>query len=205
MHSHADTANRIAWRLCKTFFGENVADSGHIKHLARFLLKCNFDLKKAVETILRSKLFFSDNNLKTQIASPTDFAISTIRALELFSPPPSTVKLAWQIDEMGQRLFEPPNVFGWKGGRSWINTRSLLSRRRFAQVASTGKLHREKKHHCAKTMASNHKITDAHQASFFEQLLLGYSVAKHKSNQHSIENLQTWVVERLASADAQLQ
>jgi hypothetical protein len=29
---------------------------------------------------------------------------------------------------LGQELFNPPNVAGWSGGRSWINAASLLGR-----------------------------------------------------------------------------
>jgi hypothetical protein len=29
---------------------------------------------------------------------------------------------------MGQELFEPPDVKGWRGGRSWVNSSRLLTR-----------------------------------------------------------------------------
>jgi hypothetical protein len=34
---------------------------------------------------------------------------------------------------MGQQLFAPPNVKGWEGGRSWLNTATILARSNFAQ------------------------------------------------------------------------
>jgi hypothetical protein len=39
---------------------------------------------------------------------------------------------------MGQELFNPPNVSGWKGGAAWANTATTLSRYNFA--AQVGKL-----------------------------------------------------------------
>ncbi len=33
---------------------------------------------------------------------------------------------------MGQELFNPPNVAGWHGGRSWINTDTIFTRLNFA-------------------------------------------------------------------------
>src|SRR6185295_6279791 len=35
--------------------------------------------------------------------------------------------------DMGMRLFDPPNVAGWKGGMEWINSATLLSRLDFAR------------------------------------------------------------------------
>jgi hypothetical protein len=48
--------------------------------------------------------------------------------------------LAEWMAAMGQDLFEPPNVFGWAGGRSWINSRSLIARSNFAQRLADGSL-----------------------------------------------------------------
>ena len=37
---------------------------------------------------------------------------------------------------MGQILFYPPNVAGWPGGTSWINSSTLLARINFANAAA---------------------------------------------------------------------
>jgi hypothetical protein len=39
---------------------------------------------------------------------------------------------------LGQILFYPPNVAGWPGGKSWIDSSSLLLRMRLPQMLSTG-------------------------------------------------------------------
>jgi hypothetical protein len=36
--------------------------------------------------------------------------------------------IAQQVRDVGQGLFEPPNVEGWEGGRSWINSATLVGR-----------------------------------------------------------------------------
>ena len=38
------------------------------------------------------------------------------------------VRLAKGSADLGQALFEPPNVKGWDGGRAWINSSTLLGR-----------------------------------------------------------------------------
>ena len=35
---------------------------------------------------------------------------------------------------MGQELFNPPNVKGWPGGKTWMNTMTLITRANFAGV-----------------------------------------------------------------------
>ena len=37
---------------------------------------------------------------------------------------------------MGQLLFYPPNVAGWPGGTSWINSSTLLNRINFTNAAA---------------------------------------------------------------------
>ena len=47
--------------------------------------------------------------------------------------------LVGRIDAMGQQLFAPPNVKGWPGGQSWLNTSTVLARDNFAQSAGDGR------------------------------------------------------------------
>ncbi len=201
--THPETAKRIAWRLCDTFLGENVAQKKHIEQLARLLIKNKFDIRSAIKTLLRSKLFFSDANLKSQITGPCDLAISTFRALELFDHSPDTITIAWQIDKMGQRLFEPTNVFGWKGGRAWINTRSLVSRRHFVNATFAGKLQRSKHKIDVGKIVSRNKIDPAKTSEFFWQLLTG--TVPERFERFELKHAQNTVPEILASTHAQLQ
>ena len=71
-------------------------------------------------------------NLGRRIASPIDYVLGAVRALEMLDPAPSTPVLADWCARLGQDLFYPPNVGGWPGGRNWITTRSALGRANFA-------------------------------------------------------------------------
>jgi len=46
--------------------------------------------------------------------------------------------LAIASDLMGQRLFAPPSVKGWDGGRTWINTSTLFMRQNTLLYLLTG-------------------------------------------------------------------
>jgi len=52
-------------------------------------------------------------------------AIGLLRALE---GSVNSYELARGLSELGQGLFYPPNVKGWDGGRTWINSSTLLAR-----------------------------------------------------------------------------
>jgi uncharacterized protein (DUF1800 family) len=122
------TAQRLAVRLGEQFFGDGVLNKTSLDALAELLRRNNLRVGRAVETILRSRAFFAEKNLGTRVVSPVEYVISAVRALEMLEPPPSTVALADWMTLLGQDLFYPPNVFGWPGGRSWINTRSVVGR-----------------------------------------------------------------------------
>jgi len=112
--------------------GEGAVDAAGIHALAAGLRERDLDVGWAVETILRSQLFFADPNLGTRILGPVEYVVGSARALELFEPPPNTLILAEFAGHLGQDLFHPPNVGGWPGGRSWITTRSAIGRYNFA-------------------------------------------------------------------------
>lgn len=134
------TAKRIAWRLCQTFLGENVASEDAIDQLAKILKSNTLDIGAAVECILKSSLFFSESNIRTRICSPAEYVIGAIRSANLQTPPPSTLSLADWLTRMGQDLFYPPNVGGWNEGRSWLSTRNIVARANFAHSFVRGEL-----------------------------------------------------------------
>jgi uncharacterized protein (DUF1800 family) len=135
---HPATAERIATKLCRLFFGEKVLPPDAVKALGSELRTHNLDVGYAVGVVLRSQRFFADANLGTRVLSPVEFVVGAARALEMFDPAPSTLALADWSGRIGQDLFEPPNVGGWPGGRTWLNTRSLIARANYATALIAG-------------------------------------------------------------------
>jgi uncharacterized protein (DUF1800 family) len=138
---HPATAHRLAWRLCQAFLGENVAEDAAVAELAQHLHGDSLHIGRGVALILRSELFFAARNLHAQVSEPAAFVIGTVRSLERFDPPPSTLLLAEWTGRMGQDLFYPPNVGGWPGGRSWLAGRTVVARANFAAALVEGRLH----------------------------------------------------------------
>ncbi len=130
---HPATSRRLAFRITELFMGERVISELAIDELAAGLRATGLSIAWAVETVLRSELFFDDANIGNRPLAPTEFIVGVVRALEQFSPPPSTILLAEWAVVMGQDLFHPPSVFGWPGGRAWLTTRTLIARSNFVQ------------------------------------------------------------------------
>jgi uncharacterized protein (DUF1800 family) len=135
---HPATARRLAWRVCECFLGEKALKGADVASLADGLRQRRLDMGWAVETVLRSRTFFADDNLGDRVVSPVEYVVGAARALELFEPPSSTLVLAEWCGRLGQDLFYPPNVGGWPGGRSWLTTRSLIGRANYAAAVVDG-------------------------------------------------------------------
>jgi uncharacterized protein (DUF1800 family) len=125
---HPATAERLAWRLCDTFLGEQSYDADAVRALAVGLRERRLNVGWAVETILRSRAFFAEADLGNRVVGPVEYVVGVTRALEVFDPSANTLILAEATGNLGQDLFYPPNVGGWPGGRGWITTRALIGR-----------------------------------------------------------------------------
>ncbi len=86
-----------------------------------------YELRPLVRRIFLSRDFYSQASYASQIKSPVQLVVSTYRKLGLTTLPtiPDFNRLTAGL---GQTLFNPPNVAGWAGGRTWITPALLLER-----------------------------------------------------------------------------
>jgi uncharacterized protein (DUF1800 family) len=123
--NHRECAAYIARRLW-TFFAYENPEPEICYGLGEILKDENWDLRPMLYAMLTSRAFYSNRAIGTQVKSPIQLIIGTIRLLGIEMPP--TRQLAGALDQMGQIPLAPPNVKGWPGGRSWINTSTLFVR-----------------------------------------------------------------------------
>lgn len=133
-------SRRIAWRLANEFFGEDVVSDQALDELAEGLRLHDLDIRWGAETILRSNLFFADDNIQSRIIDPVSFLLVPLRGLECWRSPPSTLVLAGWLRKMGQDLFYPPNVGGWSSGRQSLSSRTVIARANYAAAVASGQL-----------------------------------------------------------------
>jgi len=82
--------------------------------------------------------FYSPTLSRNRVKSPVEWLVGLCRQLERPLPAPA---LASEITtQLGQKLFAPPNVKGWDGGITWINTTSLEKRYEYASWLVSGTL-----------------------------------------------------------------
>jgi len=111
-----------------------------LEPLARQLKDGDYELRPVVERILRSNLFFSEHAYRQKIKSPVEYVLGVVRGLEGHVGTGSriaTSQLARAMEEMGQRVFYPPSVAGWDGGRAWLNAQTFLLRQNLALSLSS--------------------------------------------------------------------
>ena len=123
------TPRFISGKLYHFFVREEVTTEVH-EQLAKALFDANYELKPLLKTIFLSRDFYSEPSYGTQIKSPVHLLVSTYRKLGL-KEIPGIPDFSDTTDKLGQRLFFPPNVAGWAGGRTWINPATLLIRGNF--------------------------------------------------------------------------
>jgi hypothetical protein len=125
------TAEYIANKIYR-FFVRDDPDPGLQKALGNTLRDADYEIAVLLETIFRSKDFYSASSVGTHIKSPVELAVSTYRKLGL-DYVPGVPDFNQATGALGQTLFRPPTVAGWAGGRSWITPGLLLERGNFAR------------------------------------------------------------------------
>lgn len=119
-----DPEPEIINALADVFDGRN----GQERYSVRNMLKTIFTPGNLV-----SEAFYSDKAFKAHVKSPTELLVSAFRLLRpagFGEGSDSSLQLA--LRRMGQALFFPPDVSGWKEGLNWINTTFMLARYNFA-------------------------------------------------------------------------
>lgn len=104
---------------------EPAASPELIAPLAKEMRDSGMKIRPVLRRILTSQLFYSQVAMGRKIKSPVEMAIGLLRSLEGTT---NSFELAESLQELGQGLLYPPSVKGWDGGRTWINSSTLLGR-----------------------------------------------------------------------------
>jgi uncharacterized protein (DUF1800 family) len=133
--SHPATARRLASRLWNYFVSEiNAPSEEFVNEIANVYLSSNFDLRRTVGRILRSPEFRAEENHFTKYSWPAEFVARSIKEVGWNG---LTVNDAvTQMVNMGQVLYEPPDVAGWEQGAGWVSSGGMLARMNFAAQLS---------------------------------------------------------------------
>ena len=123
-----DTAVHIVTKLWREFVSPD-PDPREVARIARRFREANYDVKSALTALLAADAFYLPANRGVLVKSPIELVVGTLRQFNL--APGEMLPFALAAAGMGQNLFAPPNVKGWPGGETWINTTTLLARKQF--------------------------------------------------------------------------
>lgn len=98
-----------------------------IDRLASVLRARNYELDPLLKNLFLSEEFYRPRAMATQIKSPVQLVVGALRDLGV-KEVASYNAIDTAIQQMGQQLFEPPDVKGWRYGRSWISSNRLFVR-----------------------------------------------------------------------------
>ncbi|MGE4181238.1 MAG: DUF1800 family protein [Limisphaerales bacterium] len=132
------SARHVVSRLWR-FFASETAPAGVIEGLAAELEKCGGEIRPVMRKMFLADAFYSPEVVRTQIKSPVQWLVCAFRELERPLQPGATPMITGALRELGQDLLAPPNVKGWDGGVSWINTATLTRRQQLAAVLVDGR------------------------------------------------------------------
>ncbi len=125
------TAVFITQKIYKSFVNEKCNDA-HVQWLSQRFYDNQYDIKKLLEDIFTNDWFYTAENIGNKIKSPIELLAGIRRFLPLELDNDQSQLLFQKV--LGQILFYPPNVAGWPGGRTWIDSSTLMVRLQIPQV-----------------------------------------------------------------------
>ena len=128
---HPETARRLARKLWNFFVTDlRPPDPAFVEAVAGEYLSNNTEMKPVIRYILRSPWFNDPDVWFTRYSWPVEFVVRAIREIGWTGLSVDTARTP--LTNMGQTLFEPPDVAGWGLGADWFSTGTMLARMNFA-------------------------------------------------------------------------
>lgn len=120
-----ETAQFIVRKVYKHFVNEQV-DETVVATLSKQFYQSGYDIGKLMRSIFSSEWFYAPQNMGNRIKSPIEFTAGLMRTVDMKFEQPMGMLFIQRA--LGQILFNPPNVAGWPGGKTWIDNSTLMLR-----------------------------------------------------------------------------
>ena len=141
--AHRACAHFVAYKLYKFFVCDLPDDqmpwlTGVVNRLAGQVVRHKYELRPVLKRLFKSQHFFDSAIAGNMIKSPVQLVIGAMRTMQTPSRDLSVIDDA--MGSMGQKLFNPPSVAGWPGGRAWVTTSAYYTRQNLCTYLITGKM-----------------------------------------------------------------
>jgi len=118
------TGRRIATKVWEFLAYPRPADN-IVFELADLFIANNLEIRPLVAAVLNRPEFYSVDAKQGLVRTPTEWAVALLVASGQTSRAAGLYDYA---DRMGQMVFEPPNVSGWRNNGAWMSTSALSGR-----------------------------------------------------------------------------
>lgn len=126
-----EVATYICTKLYQFFIYREI-DEHIIEGMAQTFIDNNWEIIPVLKQLLKSEHFFENVFRGAKIKSPVDLTTQMITAIgfDIDTELNSDIfnYLDYAHDQMGQNLFNPPDVSGWPGHRFWLSENALAFR-----------------------------------------------------------------------------
>lgn len=123
-------ARFICQKIYRNFVND-IPDDNYIDEMVRVFYP-NYNIKKLMEFIFTSNWFYEDENTGCLVKSPIALMVGIYKTVPYEF---SNDKTSYYFQKLlNQVLLRPPNVAGWKGGRTWIDSNTILIRLKLPSV-----------------------------------------------------------------------
>lgn len=123
---------RKLWRFYAGWFPEEPLQT----ELAEGWTKRGGEMRSFLRSMWTHPAFYDPQHAEDRVKSPTEWLVGLCR--QLACPLPAPALASNMLAELGQKLLEPPNVKGWDGGITWINTSTLEKRYEYTSWIVSG-------------------------------------------------------------------
>lgn len=129
--AHPETPRHLGRKLYRFL----ISDTGNIderwlERVSYVYFQSRYDMRAVVRDVLLSGEFWDQAAYFSRYSWPVEFVVRSIKDIGWrgFSLGDALAPLS----NMGQNLYDPPDVAGWDTGRQWFSTGSMLARMNFA-------------------------------------------------------------------------
>lgn len=127
--TQAIAARLIAKKLWE-FLAYPKPDAVLLDALAAVFVANNMEIAPLVRAILLRPEFYSVQATQGLVRTPTEWVVSMMVATGLSA---TAINVFSYGDRMGQTIFDPPNVAGWKNNNAWMTTSAISGRANVAK------------------------------------------------------------------------
>jgi len=122
---------RFICRKIYSYFVNEIIDEHKVEELATVFYK-DYNIENLMRHLFMSDWFYDEVHIGSKIKSPIEFLVGMTRTVPVeFKKTKDVLKIQKLL---GQILLNPPNVAGWKGGKSWIDSNTIMLRLKLPSI-----------------------------------------------------------------------